>query len=172
MATDSCSVALLRGINVGKSVRIGMAELRAIFEQLGATDVRSYLQSGNVIFDGTMDVAALESAITERFGITPRVLILSSAEFHAVAAEIPIRELATDPSRGFVYFMDSVPPSLELPTDIGPEQLIVGRLAVYQWSPQGAGQSKIKASFIKSLGPTATARNLRTVDALLALLDD
>jgi len=170
MATSS--VALLRGINVGKSVRIGMADLRAVFEGLGASNVRSYLQSGNVIFDGTVDVAALESAITDRFGITPRVLLLSSAELHAVAGEIPIRDLATDPSRGFVYFMESVPASLDVPDEIAPEQLIVGKLAVYQWSPQGAGQSKIKASFIKSLGPTATARNLRTVDALLALLDD
>lgn len=164
------SVALLRGINVGTSVRIGMADLRVLFEGLGATNVRTYLQSGNVVYNGQLDVAALESAIADRFGITPRVLLLSSAEFRAVAAEIPIRELATDPSRGFVYFMDSVPASLVLPDDIAPEQLLVGKLAVYQWSPQGAGKSKIKASFITSLGPTATARNMRTVDALLDLL--
>ena len=168
MATSS--VALLRGINVGRSVRIGMAELRAIVEGLGATDVRTYLQSGNVVYNGTLDAATLESAINDRFGITPRVLLLSSAQFRAVAAEIPIRSLATDPSRGFVYFMDSVPAGLVLPEDIAPEQLLVGKLAVYQWLPQGAGQSKIKASFIKSLGPTATARNLRTVDALLEML--
>ena len=166
------SVALLRGINVGKSVRIGMGPLREIFESLGASDVRTYLQSGNVVYTGTVDVAALASAINDRFGISPRVLLLSAAEFRAVAAEIPIRELATDPSRGFVYFMDSVPADLVLPDDIAPEQLLVGALAVYQWSPDGAGTSKIKASFIKSLGPTATARNLRTVDALLELLDD
>ena len=174
MATDPSGaphVALLRGINVGKSVRIGMADLRAIFEGLGAGSVRTYLQSGNVVYKGQLDAAALESAIHTRFGITPRVLLLSSAQFHAVADEIPIRDLATDPSRGFVYFMDSVPAGLTPPDDIAPEQVLVGKLAVYQWSPDGAGTSKIKASFIKSLGPTATARNLRTVDALLGLLD-
>jgi len=169
------TVALLRGINVGKSVRIGMAPLREIFEGLGATNVRSYLQSGNIVFDvastnRTLDAAAIESAINERFGITPRVLLLSSAQFRAVAREIPIREVATDPSRGFVYFMDSVPADLVLPDDITPERLIVGTIAVYQWSPDGASQSRIKPSFIKTLGPTATARNLRTVDALIELL--
>jgi uncharacterized protein (DUF1697 family) len=67
--------------------------------------------------------------------------------------------------------MEDVPASVSVPQGIEPEQLFIGALGVYQWSPQGIGQSKIKASFVKSLGPTATARNLRTVDALLAMLD-
>ena len=55
----SRSVALLRGINVGKQPRIAMAPLRSLFESLGATDVATYLQSGNVVFSGTLAPAAI-----------------------------------------------------------------------------------------------------------------
>ena len=167
----SRSVALLRGINVGKSPRIGMPPLRSLFESLGATDVETYLQSGNVVFTGLVRAELVEAAVAEQFGVSPRVLILSSEQFRAVAAEIPIREIAVDPSRGFVYFMEAVPASVSVPEDIAPELFLVGSLGAYQWAPEGVSNSKIKASFITTLGPTATARNLRTVDALLAMLD-
>jgi uncharacterized protein (DUF1697 family) len=145
------SVALLRGINVGTQPRIGMAPLRE--------------------HSGSFSGGALEAAIAETFGVSPRVLLLSASEFRAVAAEIPIREIADDPSRGFVYFMEAVPASLVVPPDLAPEVVVVGELGVYQWAPEGVSKSKVKPSFVKSLGPTATARNLRTVDALLAMLD-
>ena len=167
----SRSVALLRGINVGKSPRIAMAPLRSLFESLGATDVETYLQSGNVVFTGLVRAELVEAAVAEQFGVSPRVLILSSEQFRAVAAEIPIREIAVDPSRGFVYFMEAVPASVSVPDDIAPEVFIVGRRGAFHWSPEGASQSKLRASFFRALGPTATARNLRTVDALLAMLD-
>ena len=167
----SRSVALLRGINVGKSPRIGMAPLRSLLDSLGATDVETYLQSGNVVFSGSVRAELVEAAVAERFGVSPRVLILSSEQFRAVAAEIPIREIAVDPSRGFVYFMEAVPASVSVPEDIAPELFVMGKLGAYQWAPEGVSKSKIKPSFTKSLGPTATARNLRTVDALLAMLN-
>lgn len=164
------SVALLRGINVGTQPRIAMPALRELVESLGATAVQTYLQSGNVVFDGSLNAEHLEAAVAERFGVAPRVLILTAEQFAAVRDELPIRELATDPSRGFVYFMDAVPADIQQPADIAPELVIVTKLAVYQWSPAGMGSSRIKASWIKALGPTATARNLRTVDALAAML--
>lgn len=165
------SVALLRGINVGTQPRIAMPALRAVFESLGAADVQTYLQSGNVVFTGNLRVESVEAAIADTFGVSPRVLILSADEFRAVAAEIPIREIADDPSRGFVYFMEAVAASTVSPPDIEPELVVFGKLGVYHWSPEGISKSLVKASFVKSLGPTATARNLRTVDALLAMLD-
>lgn len=167
----SRSVALLRGINVGTQPRIGMAPLRELFESLGATDVQTYLQSGNVVFSGVVPAERVEAAVSEQFGVSPRVIILTAEQFRAVAAEIPIREIADDPSRGFVYFMEAVPASVAVPDDIEPEVFVVGALGAFHWVPAGASQSKLKQSFFKSLGPTATARNLRTVDALLAMLD-
>ncbi len=118
------SVALLRGINVGTSPRIGMADLRELFSSLGATDVQTYLQSGNVVYSGSLRVELVETAIAKQFGVSPRVLLLTAEEFRAVAAEIPIRAMATDPSRGFVYFMEAVPASVVVPSDISPEVFI------------------------------------------------
>jgi uncharacterized protein (DUF1697 family) len=164
-------VALLRGINVGTSTRIPMPALRAVFERLGATDVATYVQSGNVVFTGSVTPAALELAIEEEFGVAPRVVVLTAAELRRVADENPLRSMNADPSRLFVTFADAVPSSIEAPTGIEPEVVVIGKHAVYQHSPDGIGKTKVPARFTKSLGPTATTRNLRTVDALLAMLD-
>lgn len=159
-------VALLRGINVGTSTRLPMAELRALVEQAGGSNVATYLQSGNVVFDGSVDAAALESSIP----VTTRVLILTAAEFRAVAAENPLRDIATDPSRMFTTFVDVMPASIDLP-DLSPEVVVVGSRAVYQWLPEGFSKSVFTAKYAKQFGAYATARNLRTVDALLGMLD-
>ena len=166
------SVALLRGINVGKSVRIGMADLRAMFEELGATDVATYLQSGNVVYAGEVRADAVEDAIEKRWGIRPRVLLLDAPALQRVAAANPLLAIATDPSRLFTTFLEAVPASLSRPSpaDIAPEVLEIGADAVYQWIPDGVSKSRVPAAFTRSLGPTATARNQRTVEALLALL--
>ena len=163
-------VALLRGINVGTSVRLPMADLRAIVEAAGGTDVATYLQSGNVVFTASpgsdaLDAAALEAAIP----VTTRVLILTEAEFRAVAAENPLRDIATNPSRLFTTFVDAVPASFELP-DLAPEVVVMGSRAVYQWLPEGFGTSVFAAKYSKKLGPLATARNERTVQAILGML--
>ena len=169
--STSRSVALLRGINVGTSKRISMAPLRALFESLGATEVETYLQSGNVVFSGSVTADAIEKAVADEFGVAPRVVVLTAAEFRRAAAQNPLVEIAHDPSRLFVYFVDAVPASIEAPEGIAPEVVAIGKHAVYQWSPGGIGTTKVPARFTKSLGPTATARNLRTVEALLAMLD-
>ena len=169
--STSRSVALLRGINVGTSKRIAMPALRSVFEGLGATNVETYLQSGNVVFSGSLKPAALEAAVAAEFGVTPRVLVLTAAEFRRVASENPLLEGGTNPSRLFVYFVDAVPASIEPPDGIEPEVVAIGKHAVYQWSPDGIGKTKVPPRFTKSLGPTATARNQRTVEALLAMLD-
>ncbi len=142
-----------------------MADLRAIVEAAGGTNVATYLQSGNVVFDGRLDAAALESVIP----VKTRVLILTAAEFRAIAAENPLLGVATDPSRLFTTFVDAVPASLDLP-DLAPEVVVVGRRAVYQWLPEGFSNSVFTAKYAKKLGPYATARNQKTVDALLGML--
>ena len=169
--SNSRSVALLRGINVGTSKRIAMPALRAVFEALGASDVETYLQSGNVVFAGSVSADAVEAAVAAEFGVTPRVLVLTAAEFRRVASENPLLESGGDPSRLFVYFVDAVPASIDPPDGIEPEVVAVGKHAVYQWSPDGIGKTKVPPRFTKSLGPTATARNQRTVESLLGMLD-
>ena len=162
-------VALLRGINVGTSKRIGMAALRELFVSLGAANVHTHLQSGNLVFEGSLSAEQIEKAVAAEFGVAPRVLVLTAAQFER-AAQNPLGAIATDPSRLFVVFMDSVPASIEPPPDIAPDVVVIGEHAVYQWMPAGFSTTTIPPKFTRSLGPTATARNQRTVDALLGLL--
>lgn len=158
-------VALLRGVNVGTSTRLPMADLRAIFETAGAHDVATYLQSGNVVFTGELDAAAVESAIP----VTTRVLLVTAQRLRLIATQNPLLHVATDPARMVITFFDEMPP-IDVPTELAPEQLVVGAHAMYQWLPDGVSKSKLPSAFYRRLGPVATGRNLRTVDALLGML--
>lgn len=147
-----------------------MAELRAIVENAGGSNVATYLQSGNVVFDApsgstALDAAALETAIP----VKTRVLILTATEFRAVAAENPLLSIATDLSRLFTTFVDGAPASIDLP-DLSPEVVVIGSHAVYQWLPEGFSNSVFTAKHAKKLGPYATARNQKTVEAVLGML--
>jgi len=169
-------VALLRGINVGAANRITMADLRAVFESLGHTDVKTLLQSGNVVFSsarvlGPSAVIALEDELANSSGVRCRILVLDAESFTAVADANPLLEVADDPSLMVITFLETSPPaSLSVPPDLDPEQLSVGTNAIYQWCPLGVSKSKVPQSFFRALGPAATARNLRTVDKIRALL--
>lgn len=169
-------VALLRGINVGAANRITMVDLRAVFEALGHTGVTTLLQSGNVVFDsprvlGPSAVIALEDELANRSGIRCRILVIPAERFEAVAAANPLLDEADDPSLMVITFVESAPPAdLAVPTDLGREKLVIGADAVYQWCPLGVSKSKVPVSFFRALGTAATARNLRTVQKIQALL--
>ena len=170
-------VALLRGINVGTAKSIAMADLVVCFEALGFTDVRTVLRSGNVVFDAhdAVDHRVLEKAVEAATGVSAGVVVLDERRFREVAAQNPLAEVSTDPSRALVYFLDAVPDdtSSRRPTDdeLLPERLAFGSHAIYQWCPDGISKSKVPPRFFSGLGTTATGRNLRTVEKLLALLD-
>ena len=107
-------VALLRGINVGRAKRVSMADLREVVTSLGHTDVRTVLQSGNVVFtagragrtavDGGA-AAALEQALLDATGVQASVLLVPADDLAAIAAANPLRDITTDASRGFVTFL-------------------------------------------------------------------
>jgi len=170
-------VALLRGINVGTAKPIAMADLRACFEALGFTGVRTLLRSGNVVFDAdrAVDAGSLESAIAAATGVSAGVVLVDDARFRSIVAENPLASVASDPSRALVYFLDKVPDDTGRgrPTDdeLLPERLAFGPQAIYQWCPDGISQSRVPPKFFTTLGTTATGRNLRTVEKIVALLD-
>jgi uncharacterized protein (DUF1697 family) len=161
-------VALLRGINVSTK-RLAMADLRAVYSSLGLNDVRTLLNSGNVVFSApSVEAAALEAVVLSRTGIDSRTLVLTADRFRDIAAAVPYRD-KPDHSRVVVTFFETVPSSLSVPGDLEPELISLGEHAMYQWLPDGVLATKLPPSFAKSLGLT-TARNLRTVDKLAALL--
>src|SRR5262245_28712003 len=103
-------IALLRGINVGRAKRISMGDLRALIERLGCTNVRTLLNSGNVVFDATRSdrskiAAAIDVALQSSHGFSARVTIITADDLHAIVAENPLLEVALDPSRHLVAFV-------------------------------------------------------------------
>ena len=159
------SVALLRGINVGGNSRVPMETLRMLFAEAGATDVVTLLNSGNVVFSGSVDAPRLEAAIRAATGVPTHLLVIDAPRFRRIVDAFPY---AGDESRLFISFLSAVP-QVELP-DVAPELISLGTEAVYQSIPAGASDTRLKPSFWKQFPPETTARNLRTARKILALL--
>lgn len=174
-------VALLRGINVGKAKRIAMADLRAVFERLGHRDVRTLLNSGNVIFRtsgrGTGSLAAaIEAAIAKRFGFRAPVLVVTADQLAAIVAANPPANARRDPSRMLVAFVGTAL-ALERGRELlrrtwAPEALALGPGAAYLWCANGIIDSKLLQAFTRATGEAATARNWATVLKLRAAAAD
>ena len=170
-------IALLRGINVGKAKRVAMADLRALFEDLGFRDVRTLLNSGNVVFivaRPKMDLGrTLEKAITERLGVTSRVTIVSAAELDAIVAGNPLLKVATNPSRLMVSVLNSAADRERLnpllKRDWGVERIGVGPRVAYLWCPDSILDSELAAAVARALGDGVTSRNWGTISKLHAL---
>jgi len=171
-------VALLRGINVGRAKRVAMADLRALVEGLGYGDVRTLLNSGNVVFTnprGTPREAAarIEAALVARLGVSSRVTALSAEELAAAVAENPLLEVAVDHSRLLVAVLKDPADRRHLDALIGqgwaPEALAVGARVAYLWCPEGILASRLSEAVGRALGDAVTTRNWATVTKLHAL---
>jgi uncharacterized protein (DUF1697 family) len=173
-------VALIRGINVGKAKRVAMSDLRALVEGLGYRDVRTLLNSGNVVFtvpasDRKGPAPRIEKAITARLGISARVTVLSATELADVVAGNPFGEIADDPSRLLVtVLIDPADRKRLLPLarqDWAPDVLSVGPRAAYLWCPRTMLESRLVVAVSRLLGDGATTRNFATMTKIHALLE-
>lgn len=172
------SVALLRGINVGKAKRVAMADLRKLFEGLGYTDVATLQNSGNVVFAGATGkpqgtARKIEAAIEKRCGFTSRVTIVSGADLSRVLDENPLERIADDPSRLMIGFLQDASALKALKPlaahDWGRERLALGPRALYVWCPKGVIDSAPFKALQKELGESWTVRNRATVEKLAEL---
>ena len=165
-------VALLRGINVGSANQVAMTDLVRAFDKY--TDVATHLRSGNVVFAAASftpsALIALEDDIATATGVQARVLVLSGADFTAIAAANPLLDVATDPSRLITTFLEAPKPGVSVPPALDPERMVLTDTAIYQWCPDGVSKSKVPPAFWRKVGPIATARNQRTVEKLLTML--
>jgi uncharacterized protein (DUF1697 family) len=173
-------VALIRGINVGRAKRVAMSDLRAIVEDLGYGDVRTLLNSGNVVFtvpaSGRKGPAArIEEAMAARLGISARVTVLTATELAAIVAANPLSKVSDDPSRLLVTFLtDPADRKRLLPLarqDWAPDVLGIGARAAYLWCPRTMLESRLVVAVSKLLGDGATTRNWATVTKLHALVE-
>lgn len=163
-------IALLRGVNVGGRAKVPMADLRALFEQLGFADVRTYIQSGNVLFEGKPEREAIERAVRERFGVPAAVLLRTGEQLERVVAGHPF---GADTSRTNVAFLAERPPAAAVralaAVDSGDERVDVAGDHVYLHYPDGYGRARLTGALVeRHLGP-ATVRNWRTVTTLAEL---
>lgn len=168
-------VVLLRGINLGRSRRVAMADLRALLEELGYEDVRTHLQSGNAVLatgDRPAAVAtAVEEGMAERFGMDVGAVVRTAKRLAAIVAADPLGEVADDPARRMVIFLPAAPDRAALRAlaeeDFGDERFEASGLEVYAWCPGGIGRSRLMAALGDArLTPGGTARNWRTVTRL------
>lgn len=150
-------IALLRGINVGGHKQIRMADVKATFESLGFENVRTLLNSGNVIFESAKkpDAAKIEKAI----GMGVRVILRTAKDLERVIAECP---LEGEPAKLHVMFLEGEPKGA-LEWD-GPETVKPIGSHLYLYYPDGAGRSKLTNALIeRRLKVAGTARNWNTV---------
>jgi uncharacterized protein (DUF1697 family) len=173
-------IVLLRGINLGARNRISMPELRAALEEAGYNDVRTYLQSGNVVLtskaSATKVARECERLIADRFGLDIDIVVRTRNELAKVVERNPLKRVAKNPKRYQVSFLESKPaPKLVRELEdvaVAREEVVrIGR-EIYAWHPDGVARSKLWARLAgKDLGVTATARNWTTVTKLLELAD-
>lgn len=175
---SQCYVALLRGINVGRAKRVAMADLRQLVEGLGFTQVRSLLNSGNVVFqaEGTSAgaaAAAIEEALVLKLGVAARVFVLDSEELAAIVAANPLLDVADNHSRLMVFVLGDPDQRGRLAAlveqDWGCEQLALGERAAYVWCPEGVLDSAPALALGKQLGDGTTSRNWSTLMKLHAM---
>jgi uncharacterized protein (DUF1697 family) len=171
-------IVFLRGINLASRRRVAMGDLRELLESEGYEDVRTHLQSGNVVLSSALSPrkleAALERLLRKRFGFEVRVLVRARAELKGVVEHDPLGDVATSGSRYLVTFLSKKLPAkiareLEA-ADVAPEQVVVMGREIYSWHPHGQQQSRLRKLLRDDLlGVTSTARNWNTVTKLLEL---
>jgi uncharacterized protein (DUF1697 family) len=174
-------IVLLRGINLGPNRRVAMPELRTLLGEAGFGNVRTYVQSGNIVLDSdaASDQVGKQCAqlISERFGFDVPVVVRTRDELAAVVASNPLQDVVTEPKRYQVSFLSSeLDPARvnELSgATVEPEALFVDSREIYAWHPGGVARSKLWNKLAGTgLGVTATARNWTTVTTLLEMADD
>ena len=173
-------IVLLRGINIGPRNRIAMPRLRDLLTTAGFGDVRTYLQSGNVVLSSKAPPSRVarecERLIEEALGLQIAVVVRTRDELAEVVKRNPLEQVATNPKRYQVSFL-SAKPAAEVvrkveSAAVAPEQVAVAGREIYAWHPEGVARSKLWTLLAgPGLGVTATARNWTTVTKLLALAD-
>ena len=179
---ENVYVALLRGINLGAANRIAMKDLAPVFSDLGCREVRTYIQSGNVIFRAGDALAAkiedaAQGAIVARFGLDVPVVVRSAGDLRRVAASNPFLERGEDPKSLHVLFLkerpaDSDVASLDPGRSPGDEFAVVGR-EVYLFCPNGIARSKLTNEYVDArLKTRSTSRNWNTLLKLIELASE
>jgi uncharacterized protein (DUF1697 family) len=177
--TRDARVAFIRGINVGGKNKLPMAELRVAMAAAGYSDVRTYIQSGNVVYrpadpavPAADDADAITQLIGDRFGFRPAVVTLELDDVARHLAASPFAE--ADPAQAFLVFVSgdlAALGDLDASATNGERWKVIDGV-LHLHCPNGIGRSKLGERLAASRrGVTTTTRNLRTIAAVIALAD-
>ena len=169
----------LRGVNVGGHGKLPMAELRKLLPQIGASEVATYIQSGNIVLHHKAQTGGelaelIQQLVSDHFGFAPKVLALRPDALKTLLAEIP-RPDGVEGKNIYIYLTDAIfsPDEINALTIhcTQGETLtqLAGALAVA--APNGIGKSKLAAPLERLLDGRATARNLNSLQKVQALLE-
>jgi uncharacterized protein (DUF1697 family) len=163
-------VALLRAVNVGGTGKLAMAELRAMAEGLGLANVRTYIASGNLLFESNLNEAEVKAALETRLETYARkpvsVLVRSAEEMAAILAANPFPDAKG--SRYLVYFLDRSPAADMIDTVKGrqSERIALGTREIYVDYGENIRDTKLKFSAEKA----STGRNMNSVAKLVEMM--
>lgn len=164
-------IALLRGINVGGRNSLPMKELVFLLEGLGCRKVKTYIQSGNVVFQSGISASRLAPQIAQEIerhhGFEPHVLLLTIGDLEAAVAANPFPEAETDPMGLHFGFLEALPANPDLDKleamKAKTERFKLIKKVFYLHAPDGVGRSRLASNSERLLGVSMTDRNWRTV---------
>jgi uncharacterized protein (DUF1697 family) len=170
-------VSMLRAVNVGGTSRIKMDALRSVYESIGLKDVRTLLQSGNVVFRSTItDRDSLAKRITQelqrQLTLQVEVIVRTLGEIASIVERGPVLSPRADPAKLLVMFLSAVPDAAAQAALVkwhqGPEMLELRGPEIYLYYPEGVGRSKLSGAVLENkLNTSGTARNWNTLQKLL-----
>lgn len=171
-------IALFRGINVGGKNKLAMKDLRALVSAQGYESVKTYIQSGNMVFQSSK-IAAMQfeakvkKAILKDHGFQPKIMVLSQDQLTAAQAQNPFAEATREPKTLHLYFLAEPASDADLECleslKKDSEHYRLTNAVFYLHAPEGIGRSKLAARVEKALGVAATARNWRSVSKIIDL---
>lgn len=176
-------ISILRGINVSGQKSIRMKSLQEMYENLGVQDVKTYVQSGNVVFRSPdPKPEKLEDKISrlieKEFGFNVPVMVMSMDQLKKIIANNPLsKDPRKDPSFLHITFLASEPQHIKM--DIieskksNGEEIVISGKAIYLYCPNGYGKTKLSNNFLETtLQVTATTRNWKTSRQLLSMAEE
>ncbi|WP_372367820.1 DUF1697 domain-containing protein [Candidatus Uabimicrobium sp. HlEnr_7] len=172
-------IALFRSINVGGKNSLKMKDLISYLKNFGLHNIKTYIQSGNVVFSSFEEISPtlsqeISAIILEKHGFSPHVLILTVNQFEKIISKNPF--LNEQDQKNHIYFLFEKPDVSKLfeldKIKKESEQFLLCDNAFYLYAPDGIGRSKLATNVTKLLGVSATARNWRTICKISDIIEN
>lgn len=163
-------IILFRGVNVGGKNLVPMKELAAVLDESNYQNIKTYIQSGNVVLQSQIEPNDIASLVQERFGFEPLVYVLEESEFSAAVEKNPYR--SPNGKDIHFYFCNDIPKldTVKLQKyKSESEEYHLDAKVFYLFAPEGIGRSKLVANLESCLGVVGTGRNLNTINKLLQM---